>query len=68
MDSFPSFINENKKIALVDGDNSHSYSEINLRINRFATGLLNGETDLEEERGLLIFLELLAVLLLEPQC
>ena len=50
MDSFPSFINENKKIALVDGDNSHSYSEINLRINRFATGLLNGETDLEEER------------------
>jgi len=50
INSFPSLRNENDKVALVDGDNSHSYSEINLRINRFATGLLNGETDLEEER------------------
>jgi len=50
IDSFPSLRNENDKVALVDGGNKHSYSEVNRRINNFAAGLLNGKADLEEER------------------
>ncbi len=49
-DSFPQLIDDNDKLALVDGDNNYSYGEVNARIDRFATGLLNGQTDLQEER------------------
>ncbi len=49
IDSFPSLRNENNKVALVDGSNKHSYSEVSRRINNFAAGLLNGKADLEEE-------------------
>ncbi|MCY3566868.1 MAG: acyl-CoA synthetase [Gammaproteobacteria bacterium] len=40
----------NARIALVDDTASHSYGEVNSRIDRFATGLLGGRSDLEEER------------------
>ena len=48
--SFPRLINDNSKVALVEGENSYTYSEVNRHIDRFATGLLNGEDDLREER------------------
>ena len=48
--SFPHLSNGNKKTALVEGDNKYSYGEVNNRIDRFATGLLNGKDDLREER------------------
>lgn len=47
---FPHLRNENPKTALVEGDQEYSYAEVNARIDRFATGLLNGKADLEEER------------------
>ena len=47
---FPCLYNESDKTALVEGDASYSYAEVNGRINRFATGLLNGAGDLNEER------------------
>ncbi len=40
----------NARIALVDGAASYSYSEVNARIDRFASGLLDGKDDLAEER------------------
>ncbi len=40
----------NARIALVDDTASHSYGEMNARIDRFATGLLGGRGDLIEER------------------
>ena len=39
----------NARIALVDDTASHTYGEVNSRIDRFATGLLGGRGDLEEE-------------------
>ena len=48
--SFPHLNNDNNEVALVEGDISHSYAEVNRRIDRFAAGLLNGKGDLEEER------------------
>lgn len=48
--SFPQLNDSNNRIALVEGENSYSYSEVNRRIDRFATGLLNGKEDLQEER------------------
>jgi malonyl-CoA/methylmalonyl-CoA synthetase len=53
MEPFKAFAhlnNDNAKIALVDGDNSYSYSDLNQSIDRFATGLLNAKDDLNEER------------------
>lgn len=50
VDAFPHLKNDNDKVALVEGDNSYSYGEVNKRIDRFATGLLGAKTDLEEER------------------
>lgn len=47
---FPYLHNDSERIALVDGDNTHTYSEVNARINRFATGLLGDKDDLQEER------------------
>ena len=48
--AFPRLINDNRKIALVEGDKRYSYGELNQRIDRFASGLLNGKKDLREER------------------
>lgn len=50
LDSFPHLNNSNEKIALVEGDSNYSYSQVNSRIERFASGLLNGTEDLKEER------------------
>ncbi len=40
----------NERIALVAGEESYSYSEVNSRINRLAAGLLGDRGDLAEER------------------
>ncbi len=47
---FPHLNNGNDKIALVEGETSCSYAEVNQGIDKFATGLLNGDDDLREER------------------
>ncbi|MFT7293969.1 MAG: malonyl-CoA/methylmalonyl-CoA synthetase, partial [Pseudohongiellaceae bacterium] len=49
-DSFPHLNNNNSKTALVEGDHSYSFEEVNSSIDRFASGLLNGKSDLDEER------------------
>ena len=48
--AFPRLINDNRKVALVEGDTRCSYGELNLCIDRFASGLLDGKKDLREER------------------
>ncbi|MFT4929169.1 MAG: malonyl-CoA/methylmalonyl-CoA synthetase [Phenylobacterium sp.] len=48
--AFPHLTNDNHNIALMDGDNRYSYAQVNQRIERFATGLLAGKTDLNETR------------------
>ena len=48
--SFPKLTDDNNKVALVEGDDSYTYSKVNRRIDRFATGLLDGRDDLKEER------------------
>ena len=50
MISFQHLDDNNDKIALQDGDNNYSYSELNKRINQIATGLLGDKDDLNEER------------------
>ncbi len=40
----------NTRTALVAGADTHSYGEVDSRINRFAVGLLAGRDDLQEER------------------
>lgn len=47
---FPHLNNDNNKIALVEGDSTHTYADVNQRIDKFATGLLKGKEDLQEER------------------
>lgn len=47
---FPHLKEGNTSTALVDGDTQYSYHDVNERINRFATGLLRGAADLQEER------------------
>jgi malonyl-CoA/methylmalonyl-CoA synthetase len=49
-DSFPHFTEDNSKVALVEGDKSYTYSEVNSRINLCATALLGERNDLQEER------------------
>lgn len=49
-DSFPQLRNDNSKTALVEGDRHFSYAEVNTRINKFASGILGGKPDLDEER------------------
>ena len=49
-DSFPKLTNDNDRVALVEGDSSYTYGEVNRRIGRLATGLLDGKDDLKEER------------------
>ena len=48
--SFPSLNNNSNKIALMEGTRSHTYSQVNERINLFAAGVLGEEEDLKEER------------------
>ena len=48
--SFPSLNSKSDKIALTEGTRSHTYSEVNERINLFAAGVLGEEEDLKEER------------------
>jgi malonyl-CoA/methylmalonyl-CoA synthetase len=47
---FPQLATGNDEIALIDGDSRHSYHDVHMRINRFATGLLAQNNDLNEER------------------
>lgn len=47
---FPYLQDSSDRIALVEGEKNHTYSEVNARIDRFATGLLGGKDDLQEER------------------
>ena len=48
--SFPSLNSNSDKIALMEGARSHTYSEVNERINLFAAGVLGEAEDLREER------------------
>ena len=50
VDTFPHLKNDYDKTALVEGESSYSYGEVNARIDRCATGLLGDKPDLEEER------------------
>lgn len=49
-DFFPAIHAGNAQTALVEGARHHSYGQLGKRIDRLATGLLGGRTDLEEER------------------
>ena len=48
--SFPSLQNNSNRVALVEGEKTFSYKEVNERINQFAAGLLRQKSDLREER------------------
>ena len=48
--SFPSLNSKSDKIALIEDSMSHTYSQVNERINLFAAGVLGEEEDLKEER------------------
>ena len=47
---FPFFNSKSDKVALVEGENKHTYSEVNDRINLFSSGILGAKEDLNEER------------------
>ena len=47
---FPFFNSNSDKVALVEGENKHTYSEVNARINLFSSGILGAKEDLNEER------------------
>ena len=47
---FPLFNSNSDKVALVEGENKHTYSEVNDRINLFSSGILGAKEDLNEER------------------
>ena len=47
---FPFFNSNSDKVALVEGENKHTYSEVNDRINLFSSGILGAKEDLNEER------------------
>ncbi|MDD9891031.1 MAG: AMP-binding protein, partial [Gammaproteobacteria bacterium] len=47
---FPYLQNNSDRTALVEGNDSYTFSEVNDRINRFASGLLGENNDLQEER------------------
>jgi len=48
--AFPRLGDGNDKIALVDADTRYSYRELIARVGQFATGILAGKDDLNEER------------------
>ena len=47
---FPSLNHAGEAIALVDGERSLTYAELNDAVSRVVAGLLNGEASLKEER------------------
>jgi malonyl-CoA/methylmalonyl-CoA synthetase len=47
---FPSLNHAGEAIALVDGERSLTYDQLNDAVSRVFAGLLNGEASLEEER------------------
>lgn len=47
---YPHFNDSNTKVALVEGDMTHTYAEVNQRANQFASSLLRNKADLDEER------------------
>ena len=49
-DAFPNLHPDNSKIALVEGESTFTYSEVDRRANLFASGLLSNTSDLNEER------------------
>ena len=49
-ENFPALSADNHRIALQEGNTTWRYSEVNQRINQFASGLLSGKADLQEER------------------
>ena len=49
-DAFPNLHPDNSKIALVEGESTFTYSEVDRLATLFASGLLSGATDLNEER------------------
>jgi len=50
IDAYPHLQTDNNKIALVEGERSFTYSEVHRRAHLFASGLLAGTSDLNEER------------------
>ena len=48
--AFPHLHDANDRVALVEGDAQHTYAQVNARIDRCASGLLQGREDLDEER------------------
>ena len=49
-DDFPNLHPDNSKIALVEGESTFTYSEVDRLATLFASGLLSGAADLNEER------------------
>lgn len=49
-DMFSYLTGASDRVALVEGSKNYSYAQVNERINRFASGLLRGLPDLQEER------------------
>ena len=49
-DAFPNLHPDNSKIALVEGESTFTYSEVDRLATLFASGLLSGAADLNEER------------------
>ena len=47
---FPFLTNNSEEVALVEGDNKHTYSNVNHRIELFSSGILGKKEDLNEER------------------
>ena len=47
---FPCLQNNSTRTALVEGEKTYTYSQVNERINQFAAGLLRKKSDLREER------------------
>lgn len=49
-DMFSYLTGASDRVALVEGSKNYTYAQVNERINRFASGLLRGGPDLQEER------------------
>ena len=47
---FPFLTSNSAEVALVEGDDKHTYSEVNDRIKLFSSGILGKREDLNEER------------------
>jgi len=49
-ENFPALKADNHRIALQEGDTTWRYSDVDQRIDQFASGLLGDNVDLDEER------------------